>query len=134
MTTHPNHIRVQEAWDAIDQGDLSPIGTMITPDVAMVHGPGAGPFAGPSEGVDRLLEMSLFFAEVFAGSFHQKGRCIYADDDWAIAARARDRHDARRRQVRQPGLVDRALHPRRNDRPDLDCRPRRLRDVLLLGQ
>jgi hypothetical protein len=58
---------------------------MITPDVAMVHGPGAGPFAGPSEGIDRLLEMSLFFAEVFAGSFHQKGRCIYADDDWAIA-------------------------------------------------
>jgi hypothetical protein len=58
---------------------------MITPDVAMVHGPGAGPFAGPGEGVDRLLEMSLFFAEVFAGSFHQKGRCIYADDDWAVA-------------------------------------------------
>jgi ketosteroid isomerase-like protein len=86
MTTHPNHTRVQEAWDAIDQGDLSPIGAMITPDVAMVHGPGAGPFAGPSEGIDRLLEMSLFFAEVFAGSFHQKGRCIYADDHWAIAS------------------------------------------------
>jgi hypothetical protein len=85
MTTHLNHIRVQAAWDAIDQGDLSPIGTMITPDVAMVHGPGAGPFTGPGEGVDRLLEMSLFFAEVFAGSFHQKGRCIYADDEWAIA-------------------------------------------------
>jgi hypothetical protein len=58
---------------------------MIAPDVAMVHGPGAGPFAGPGEGVDRLVEMSVFFAEVFAGSFHQKGRCIYADDDWAIA-------------------------------------------------
>ena len=70
MTTHPNHIRVQEAWDAIDQGDLSPIGAMIAPDVAMVHGFGAGPFAGPGEGIDRLLEMSLFFAEVFAGSFH----------------------------------------------------------------
>jgi hypothetical protein len=85
VTTHPNHIRVQEAWDAINQGDLSPIGTMITPDVAMVHGPGAGPYAGPGDGVDRLLEMSLFFAEVFAGSFHQKGRCIYADNECAIA-------------------------------------------------
>ena len=85
MTTHPNHIRVLRAWDAIDQGDLTPIGTIITPDVAMVHGPGAGPFAGPGEGVDRLLEMSLFFTEVFAGSFHQKGRCIHADDEWAIA-------------------------------------------------
>lgn len=85
MTAHPNHLRVQAAWDAIDQGDLSPIGTMITPDVAMVHGPGAGPYSGPSQGVDRLLEMSLFFTEVFGGSFHQKGRCIHAEDDWAIA-------------------------------------------------
>ena len=55
VITHPNHIRVQAAWDAIDRGDLNPIGTMITPDVAMVHGPGAGPFAGPGEGVDRLV-------------------------------------------------------------------------------
>src|ERR1700759_5601759 len=85
MTTQPNHLRIQAAWDAIDQGDLSPIGAIIAPADAMVHGPAAGPFGGPGEGVDRLLEMSVFFAEVFAGSFHQKRRCIYADDDWAIA-------------------------------------------------
>lgn len=85
MPLHPNHTRVQDAWDAIDNGDFSPIGSILADDVAMVHGPGAGPFAGPGEGVERMVEMSLFFDEVFAGSFHQKGRCIYADDACAIA-------------------------------------------------
>src|SRR5690348_3742526 len=85
MTRHPNHSRVQAGWDAIAAGDLGPAGEMTEPTVEMVHGPGAGPFAGPGKGMDRLLEMAVYFDQVFGGTFHQAGRCVHADDDCAIA-------------------------------------------------
>jgi hypothetical protein len=84
MTAHPNQTKAQDAWDAIAKGDLGPAGALTSPTTAMHHGPGAGPFAGPGQGLDRLLEMALYFDEVFAGTFHQDGRCVYADDDCAV--------------------------------------------------
>ena len=51
----------------------------------MFHAPGAGPFAGPNHGTQRLIELALFFEQAFGGTFHQAGTCIHADDDCAIA-------------------------------------------------
>ena len=84
MTEHPNHLRTQTLWDGVAAGDLTGAFEMIAPDIYMCHGPGAGPFAGPGRGPERLLEMALFFAETFGGTFHQAGRCVYADDDCSI--------------------------------------------------
>ena len=86
MTTlHPNFVRTQSGWDAISAGDFVPSFSQTSPDVLMWHGPGAGPYAGPGQGAARFLEMAGYFAEVFAGSFHQKGRCVHADDEVAIS-------------------------------------------------
>lgn len=87
MTTasHPHLAAAQEAWDSLAAGDFVPLSTQTAPDVLMWHGPGAGPYAGPGQGTERFLEMIVYFADVFGGSFHQQGRCLHADDEVAVA-------------------------------------------------
>jgi hypothetical protein len=84
MTPHPNLSKTQAAWDGIARNDLMPAAEITAPDVQMSHGPGAGPFAGPGRGLDRVMEMSLYFGEVFAGTWHQSGQCVYADDACSV--------------------------------------------------
>lgn len=84
MTQHRNFLTTQAAWDSIAAGDFVPSFTQTSPDVLMWHGPGAGPYAGASQGTQRFLEMADFFAETFAGSFHQDGVCVHADDDCSV--------------------------------------------------
>jgi hypothetical protein len=85
MTPHPNHQRVQAGWDGLAAGDMTAAAELTATDVKMIHGPGAGPFAGPGRGMDRMLEMALYFDEMFGGTFHQRGTCLYADEDVAVA-------------------------------------------------
>lgn len=85
MTTpHPKLIATQQAWNALAAGDVVPSFSQTATDVLMWHGPGAGPYAGAGQGTERFLGMAAYFDRVFAGSFHQQGRCVHADDDVAV--------------------------------------------------
>jgi ketosteroid isomerase-like protein len=84
MEIHPNAARTQSHWDAIATGDLTAALDDIADDVVMIHGPGAGPFAGRSEGKVHGFELGLLFAEVFGDSFAQRGQCVYADDRCSV--------------------------------------------------
>jgi hypothetical protein len=85
MTQIDRMAEVQAGWDRVAAGDVSSALDGLTPDLQMWHGPGAGPFAGYSEGIDRLIEMSAFFDQAFAGTWHQAGRCVYADDACTVS-------------------------------------------------
>ena len=50
----------------------------------MENGPGAGPWHRAS-GKDDLALMLLEFAGSFGDTFHQDGRCVYADDRVSIS-------------------------------------------------
>ena len=52
-------------------------------DVVLENGPGAGPWHRARDKGDLAL-MLTEFAGFFGGTFHQDGRCIYADDHTAI--------------------------------------------------
>src|SRR5687768_11661549 len=50
----------------------------------MENGPAAGPWRRV-EGMNQVVEMAMGFALVFGGTFHQDGRCIYADDTMSLS-------------------------------------------------
>jgi hypothetical protein len=85
MTQIERMAETQAGWDSIAAGDVSSALDGLTPGVKMWHGPGAGPYAGYGEGIDRLVEMSMVFDQVFAGTWHQAGRCVYADDTCTVS-------------------------------------------------
>jgi ketosteroid isomerase-like protein len=84
MINHPNVDRVQAALDAARQGDYAPAFDAVADDILMENGPGAGPWHR-ARGKDDLALLMLEFMSSLGGTFHQDGRCIYADDRVAIA-------------------------------------------------
>jgi len=84
MASHPNFDRAQAALDAARRGDYAPAFDAFADDVLVENGPGAGPWHR-ARGKDDLALLLLEFAASFGDTFHQDGRCVYADDRVAIA-------------------------------------------------
>ena len=87
MTSHPNFDRTQAALNAARQGDYAPAFDTFTDDVLMENGPGAGPWhrARGKDDLALLLLLLLEFTSSLGETFHQDGRCVYADDRVAIS-------------------------------------------------
>ena len=83
MTNHPNFDRTQAVLDAVRKGDYAPTFDLYADDIAYENGPGAGPWHRV-RGKDDLALMLMEFAASLDGTFHQDGRCVYADDRMAI--------------------------------------------------
>lgn len=84
MTFHPNLNRVQAMWDGVRNRDYGPAFDEFTDDVIMINGPGAGPWHRAANKEDLGLLM-LEFVTALDGTFHQDGRCVYADDRVAVS-------------------------------------------------
>jgi len=84
MIDHPNFHRAQAALDANRQGDYAPSFDLFADDIRVENGPGAGPWRR-ARGKDDLALLLLEFAASFGDTFHQDGRCVYADDRVAIS-------------------------------------------------
>lgn len=76
---HPNFDRTQAALDAARQGDYGPGFEALADEIILENGPGAGPWrvARGKEDAGLLL---LEFSAALDNTFHQDGRCVYADD------------------------------------------------------
>ena len=83
MSNHPNFDRTQAALDAVRQGDYGPNFDLYADDIVLENGPGAGSWHR-ARGKDDLGLMLTELATFFGGTFHQDGRCVYADDRVAI--------------------------------------------------
>lgn len=80
---HPNMAKVQEVWDAVARGELGDP-DLFTDDIVFENGPGAGPWR-VIEGKDAYITFVTQFIPFFKGTWHQDGRCIYADDRCTIS-------------------------------------------------
>ena len=84
MTSHPNFDRAQAVADAVRRGDYGPAFDALADDVQIENGPGAGPWHR-ARGKDDLALLLLEFSASLNDTFHQDGRCVYADDRVAIS-------------------------------------------------
>ncbi len=84
MTNHPNFDRAQAMLDASRGGDYGPAFDNFADDIVMENGPGAGPWHRAC-GKDDLALMLLELAGSLGDTFHQDGRCVYADDRVSIS-------------------------------------------------
>ncbi|HEY2265191.1 MAG TPA: hypothetical protein VGI96_21375, partial [Streptosporangiaceae bacterium] len=84
MTSHPNFDRAQAILDATNRGDYAPAFDNFADDIVMENGPGAGPWHR-ARGKDDLALLLLELAGSFGDTFHQEGRCVYADDRVSIS-------------------------------------------------
>ena len=76
---HPNFVPTQAALDAARQGDYGPVFEASADEIILENGPGAGPWRVARGKADMgllLLELSA----ALDNTFHQEGRCVYADD------------------------------------------------------
>jgi ketosteroid isomerase-like protein len=80
---HPNFVRAQAAFDAGRKGDYGPTFEMLAEEVIMENGPGAGPWH-IARGKEDMALMLLEFSAALGNTFHQDGRCVYADDRMII--------------------------------------------------
>jgi len=83
LSNHPNFDRTQAALDAAREGDYGPGFESFVDDVLVENGPGAGPWHR-ARNKDDLALLLLEFSASLGDTFHQDGRCIYADDRVAI--------------------------------------------------
>jgi ketosteroid isomerase-like protein len=84
MTSHPSFDRAQAILDASRRGDYAPAFDNFADDIVMENGPCAGPWHR-ARGKDDLALMLLELAGSFGDTFHQDGRCVYADDRVSIS-------------------------------------------------
>jgi ketosteroid isomerase-like protein len=84
MSEHPNFRTVQAGWDALAAGNFAEAVEMLTDDLVVDNGPGAGPWRH-TEGKEAFFNMAMQFIPFFQGTWAQEGRCIYADDSMGIA-------------------------------------------------
>ena len=84
MGTHPNLDKANATWESARQGDYSQGFDDLADDVIVENGPGAGPWHR-AVGKDDVALMLLEFADALGGTFHQDGRCVYADDRVSIS-------------------------------------------------
>jgi hypothetical protein len=80
---HPNLVRAQEVWDAVAKGELAGLDDFAD-NIAVENGPGAGPWIA-LEGKEAFFTFVMQFIPFFRGTWHQDGRCIYADDRCTIS-------------------------------------------------
>lgn len=76
-------IRAQSVWNAMGDGDPMPALDALTDDVVIDNGPGAGPWRHV-EGKGAFLEMYGAFLPIFGETFHQSGKCIFANNQFAV--------------------------------------------------
>jgi ketosteroid isomerase-like protein len=76
---HPNFDRAQAALEASSQGDYGPAFDTLADDIIMENGPGAGPWR-VARGKEEMGLLLLEFSAALGNTFHQEGRCLYADD------------------------------------------------------
>jgi SnoaL-like protein len=80
---HPNLLMAQEVWDAIARGELAGLDD-FTDDIVVENGPGAGPWR-VVEGKEAFFTFVMQFMPFFKGTWHQGGRCVYADDRCTVS-------------------------------------------------
>jgi hypothetical protein len=80
---HPNLVKTQDSWDAIARGELGST-EAFDDNLIVENGPGAGPWR-VVEGKDAFFTFVLQFIPFFDETWHQDGRCIYADDRCTIS-------------------------------------------------
>lgn len=80
---HPNLGKAQETWDALARGELAGLDDQAD-NVIVENGPGAGPWR-VVEGKEPFFTFVMQFMPFFKGTWHQDGRCIYADDRCTIS-------------------------------------------------
>lgn len=83
MTNHPNFDRAEAALEAARQGNYGLVFNAFTDDVLVENGPGAGPWHR-ARNKEELALLLVEFSAALGETFHQDGRCIYADDRVAI--------------------------------------------------
>jgi ketosteroid isomerase-like protein len=81
--SHPNGFRVQETWDALARGEIAGLDDQAE-NIVVENGPGAGPWR-LVEGREAFVDFVLEFIPLFEGTWHQDGRCVYADDRCTIS-------------------------------------------------
>jgi hypothetical protein len=79
IVTKLDQASVQGMLDAAEARDYGPVFESFAENVLVENGPGAGPW-WHAEGRDDFANVLLEFSAFFAGTFRQRGRCIYADD------------------------------------------------------
>jgi hypothetical protein len=83
-TNDPNEVaRVQTIWDALLAGDFSVALDSNGDDVIYENGPGAGPWRHV-EGKDAFVDMAMNFIPIFGDTWKQVGRCIFANEQFAV--------------------------------------------------
>jgi hypothetical protein len=75
---------VQGLLDAAEAGDYGPVFESFAENIIVENCPGAGPWRH-AEGLDEFAQVLLEFSAFFNGTFHQRGRCIYADERVVIS-------------------------------------------------
>jgi hypothetical protein len=75
---------VQGLLDAAEAGDYGPVFDSFAENIIVENGPGAGPWRHAT-GRDEFANVLLGFSGFFNDTFHQHGRCIYADDRVVIS-------------------------------------------------
>jgi len=80
---HPNLVKAQETWDALARGEIAGLDDQAD-GIIVENGPGAGPWR-VVEGKDAFVTFVMQFIPFFNGTWHQDGRCIYADDRCTIS-------------------------------------------------
>ena len=84
MADHPNLERAQATWDAVANGDSAAGLGDMGENIVIENGPGAGPWRH-IEGRDAFVEFALSFVPLYGDTWHQDGRCVYADDRISIS-------------------------------------------------
>lgn len=79
---HPNFVKAQATWDAIGRGEMN--FDDLADDLVVDNGPGAGPWRH-LEGKEAFFVFVMTFVPYFQGTWHQVGRCLYADDATTIS-------------------------------------------------
>lgn len=80
---HPNLVKAQDTWDALARGELAGLDDQAD-NIVVENGPGAGPWR-VVEGKEAFFTFVMQFMPFFKGTWHQDGRCIYADDRCTIS-------------------------------------------------
>jgi hypothetical protein len=82
--THPYFELTNAIWKGIAEGDPTLAWDFMGADIKVENGPGAGPWRR-LQSRDELADLLMNFTDIFGGTFHQEGRCLYADDRSTVA-------------------------------------------------
>lgn len=83
MSTHPNAQLLQDAYRAIEHGDLQPLLGMLSEDITWVDA-SLGPLAGTYHGKDEVPRFFAKMMDVYQGTLRAEIAGMIADDDHGI--------------------------------------------------